>query len=251
MEIVSLAASIKRDGLTNPVTVSPKGQQYQLETGERRWLAYHLLLLYTQDDKWKRIPARVMDTADPWRQASENTVRQDLNAIGRARQFAKLLMALHPNREFAPYEECESDQAYYQQAVDLRPPYGTSELLLNAMGLKHRAAFSRCRKLLNLPPDIWIQADDENWPEDRLIEIVATRNDSVIPSKPPTPPADDKRSEFEPLISRDKRRDFGKFLKLAHKAGQGDVKARRTALGYIAEQRKWLDEVERWLQYGE
>jgi hypothetical protein len=48
-----------------------------------------------------------------------------------------------------------------------------------------------------------------------------------------------------------KKRDFNKFLKLTHKAGQGDVKARRMALGYIAEQRKWLDEVERWLQYGE
>ena len=43
LKIVSLAASVHHKGLTNPITVAADGARFRLETGERRWLAYHLL----------------------------------------------------------------------------------------------------------------------------------------------------------------------------------------------------------------
>lgn len=51
-----------------------------------------------------------------------------------------------------------------------------------------------------------------------------------------------------PLITREKPREFRQFLKLASKAGQGDVKAKQRALGQIVEYRQWLDEMEEWLK---
>jgi len=50
------------------------------------------------------------------------------------------------------------------------------------------------------------------------------------------------------LISREKPREFRQFLKLASKAGQGDVKAKQRALGRSVQYRQWLDEMEQWLK---
>lgn len=50
------------------------------------------------------------------------------------------------------------------------------------------------------------------------------------------------------LISREKPRELRQFLKLASKAGQGDVKAKQRALGQIVQLRQWLDDVEEWLK---
>ena len=43
LELLALAASIQRGGLTNAITVVERGHKFIIETGERRWLAYHLL----------------------------------------------------------------------------------------------------------------------------------------------------------------------------------------------------------------
>jgi len=55
LSLIKLAVSIRKDGLTNPVTVMfLPPDRWQLETGERRWLAYHLLYLYTHDSALAR-----------------------------------------------------------------------------------------------------------------------------------------------------------------------------------------------------
>ena len=67
LKLVDLAISIRRDGLVNPITVQRTGSDsYRLETGERRWLAYHLLFAYFNGDddkpdereKWEFVPAK-------------------------------------------------------------------------------------------------------------------------------------------------------------------------------------------------
>src|SRR5262249_36018206 len=70
-DLLDMAANIRANGLTNPITVANTGNGYHLETGERRWLAYHILNLYFEDeqDKWNRIPARVVEDFSVWRQA--------------------------------------------------------------------------------------------------------------------------------------------------------------------------------------
>jgi hypothetical protein len=183
IELAELAASIRRDGLTNPITVYSTGvNQYQIETGERRWMSYHLLYISfpNEREKWSKIPARVMPEANVWRQASENAARQDLNAIARSRQYAVLFMDLvktYENKTFRPPHEFPHEQAYYAQVLDDPIPYGKAGLLNDAMGYKNRVMLKRYRDLLRLPHVLWDLADDYNCPEGVLREIIDGTNE--------------------------------------------------------------------------
>lgn len=170
LAIVDLASSIRRDGLTNPITVVQQDDYYVVETGERRWLAYHLLhMIFSRETSdWSAIPARLVEKTDIWRQASENNARDDLNAVARARQFALLLMDLHGFEQFQPLHVYEQERHFYAQVADgavWRIPRHAGEKLLNAMGLKHGVQLRQYRSLLSLPDIVWILADDLNWTE--------------------------------------------------------------------------------------
>lgn len=185
MKIVDLAASIRRDGLSNPISLVRRSDHYEIETGERRWLAYHLLYWKFGDGdrrpdgnlvNWSRIPARIVNQVDVWRQASENNARDNLNAISRARQLALLLMDLHGWNKFAKVDACESEQAFYAQVADgalWRIPRGQGERLLNAMGLSDAGQLRQYRALLRLPADLWRKGDDENLTEGELRKMKA------------------------------------------------------------------------------
>ena len=185
MKLVDLAASIRRDGLTNPVSLARNGARYEIETGERRWLAYHLLYWKFGDGdtrpdgsrvNWSRIPARLVNDIDVWRQASENNARDNLNAIGRARQLAVLLMDMHGWQHFAAHSECEDDQSFYAQVADgarWRIPRGQGERLLNAMGMRDPSQLRQYRALLRLPADLWRRGDDESLTEGELRKMKA------------------------------------------------------------------------------
>lgn len=173
MAVVNLAAEIRRDGLTNPITIVRLSNQFLIETGERRWLAFHLLnIFYPDSTAWKRIPAREVAASSVWRQASENTARAQLNAISMARQLAILLMDLYGNDRFEPYYEMvqsgQCDRAYYAQVSDgnvWRVPRGKGEQLVNAMGITNPVQLRQYRDLLRLPDEVWMLADDLNWKE--------------------------------------------------------------------------------------
>lgn len=208
MAIVELAAAIYRDGLTNPITIAPYYDNYVIETGERRWLAYHLLhyLFDTDDDqRWSMIPSREVEQLDVWRQASENNARANLNLIGRARQYAVLLMDLNADFKPIPYHECDNDLAYYAQALDLKVPYGYNEQLLNACGINSRSTFTLYRKVLSLSPELWTQADDENWSEGKIVQLL----NNSSPATPRTIRSDHLhrfRTRLIPQISQTVRR---------------------------------------------
>lgn len=183
IEVVQLAVSIREVGLTNPITVERQQDTYRLETGERRWLAYHLLNLYFADENWTMIPAEVVQALDVWRQATENSAREDLNAIGKARQFAILLMDLLAERDYrfrSFHEVAEaglSDREYYAQVADgneYRIPPGDGERLLHAMGLKNPVQLRQYRALLRLPDPLWQHADDYNLTEGEIRKLSGT-----------------------------------------------------------------------------
>lgn len=208
-ELLALAASIRRDGLQHPITVAraaapaqqsarEEARAFLLESGERRWLAFHFLALYDPSgERWTRIPANIQPERDVWRQASENSARDDLNAIARARQYALLLMDLWREREkgttFQPIHTFSHEQDFYAQARDLRIPYGDGARLLNAMGRQHRNAFLRCRQLLTLPRALWERGDEENWREDQLLQAVKAAG--ITPEKAAGTPAAHTRWE--------------------------------------------------------
>lgn len=285
LRVVSLAVSIRRNGLANPVTIIRiNSQDYRLETGERRWLAYHLLFAYFNGDnrkpdersRWQNIPAIIVDEFDVWRQASENAARADLNAIGRARQFAILMMDLLKEQdvEFKTFTEVigggKSEREYYAQVIPYRVPNGKGEMLSNGLGVSHRAAFTRCRSLLGLPDEIWEIGDNLDLPEDELLrlariepveaaiaearkiaKIVASRNNpnseksTTKNDKPPTLLFTDpacKRGKR--LFSRQNQVIAKELFNLRDGVGQASATTKQHIRDQIAEMRRWLDTLE-------
>lgn len=184
MPLVELAASIKRDGLINPVSIAKDGLLWQIETGERRWLAYHLLNWHeVSSEDWRKIPARQVANIDIWRQATENNARADLNAIATARQFALLLMDLRAHYAgdvYQAFDAFEHEQDFYAQVKDgntARIPYGKAEMLINAMGISDVGQLRHIRRLLRLPNLIWVIADDLNWTESYLQKNIITTDE--------------------------------------------------------------------------
>jgi hypothetical protein len=189
VKLVRLAAHIKENGLINPITVIESDGRLLIESGERRWLAHHLLHLYL-GDQWAKVPAAKGNATDSiWRQAGENTQRRELNAIGMARQLALLIMAARgtpPIANGTPYQEYEDivgagvcDRRYYAQVADgnvHRIPRGMGERIQGAMGLGLEQ-LSQYRRLLKLTDDdqindaLWVRADVENWAENTLREV--------------------------------------------------------------------------------
>lgn len=171
LRLADLAASIHGEGLTNPITVAGSGDSYMIETGERRWVAYHLLHAYVGGDAYRAIPARRVAELNLWRQASENTARDNLNAIARARQIALLLMDLHGWENFEPMESFDCEQDFYAQVADVakwRVPYGRAEQLCAACGFENASRIRQYRALLRLTPEQWIAADDRDIAEFQL-----------------------------------------------------------------------------------
>lgn len=174
LELVALAASIHNRGLTNPITVTKQGKRYIIETGERRWLAFHLLSLWAEGD-WIKIPSVVKERADVWRQAEENAARRPLNAIGIARQLALLIMDMYHEEDFGQFDQVvlpgECDRKFYAYVANGQTwpvKRGLGQAVLNATGLKSKNQISQYRNLLDIPDAMWLAADVENWTEFKI-----------------------------------------------------------------------------------
>lgn len=191
MKLVNLAATIRRDGgLINPVTVYKTGTVYQLETGERRWLAHHLLSFALAEERWQKISARVVDSPSIWRQAHENTARDDLNAISLARQLALLVMDIYMEKgvDFHPYEVFGHDRHFYAQVADgfeFPVAYGDRERIIAAMGKSNVSQVNQYRALLRLPDEVWQSADAENTAERPLRDLLQGIREVEQQSEPP------------------------------------------------------------------
>lgn len=184
LAITSLAASIKQDGLLNPITIAESGDPRKLVAGERRYLAYHMLNMFFSQDGYDKIPA-FQKKFSVWDQAAENGARRPLNAIGTARQLALLLMEVYkdvPGADFQPYHQLvvgENDQPYYAQVKNgyvypIKKEY--AQRIVDVTGLKSARMISAYRGLLTIPPEIWIQADEENWTEFGIRSYITEQN---------------------------------------------------------------------------
>ena len=86
-QLEQLAASIRANGVVQPITVRRLGENFQIVAGERRWRASQLAGL-------RKIPAVVRDVADDKLlelALVENIQRQELNPIEEANAYRKLI----------------------------------------------------------------------------------------------------------------------------------------------------------------
>lgn len=96
-QLGELAASIRSEGLLQPIVVRRTGEKYQLIAGERRWRAFQLL-------KLKSIPARVVEASNASSAALgliENLQREGLNPIDEAHGYASLIRDFDLTQETA------------------------------------------------------------------------------------------------------------------------------------------------------
>ena len=204
--LLELAGSIRQEGLANPITVFPDGEGYAIETGERRWLAYNILFAMAEteadQDRWMAIPARVVSEKSVWRQAAENSQRDNLNAVARARQYALLLMSMYPDMAFQTYQACRTDQDFYAQALELTTPYGRGNELMAAMGVRSYSAFNRYQDILRCAPKLWVRADDENWSEREIFRMQKVSEESRSAKGSDRPTLSSRMDRFSQIYVR-------------------------------------------------
>lgn len=206
MALVALAASIFDKGLVNPITVSARGSGYVIESGERRFTAYSLLYGVLKLKKFSKIAAFTVPQVDVWRQAAENGSRKPLNAIGMARQISLLIMALNDDKVYEPFEAFagKSDREFYAQVADgfiHRVPKGAGERILQATGLKSKTQFANYRAMLDIPDEVWTQADEEDWTENKIREHVLTlKNPDRFTGREPMTQNDQRPARNETVV---------------------------------------------------
>ena len=96
-QLDELAASIRSEGLLQPVVVRPHGERFQLIAGERRWRAFQQL-------KIRAIPARVVEASNASAAALgliENLQRADLGPLEEAQGYASLIRDFDLTQETA------------------------------------------------------------------------------------------------------------------------------------------------------
>jgi hypothetical protein len=259
MNLIKLARNIAANGLNEPIEVAREegSSQYKIVFGELRWLAYHLLRNYYNDQRWSKIHAQVKDTLDVWRQAAENGLRRNLNAIALARQLALLIIDLYQKsgHKFRQIEELvmpgECDRVYYAQVADGKAfplPYGKGHIIAAVMGINSADSLRLYRALLRLPDEAWKLADDYNIPE---INLRACMNDSI----PDEQKIEMVRGMIKPVSKETDRQpkvDQSETIhhiavkavrRIAKAIDKGDTISRED----VHAVREWLDEIERGL----
>lgn len=254
IRLLELASSILREGLTNPITISRIGRDYMIETGERRWLAYHLLNVYFEDageQDWSKIPARIMPERSVWRQATENNARENLNAVSRARQLAILLMDIHGWDNFRPISEFEDEQDFYAQVSDGREwqiPGNKIEQLLKAMGLNNQTQLRQYRTILRVDPMLWRVADDNDWTENAIREAHRlSTSDLRKKLQNPDGVTSVTRGQKANPLDRAINKMANYREKIEKQAGQSKKKERLKWLEFAREQAEWWEQLSRKL----
>lgn len=245
VDLLDLASSIKHDELLNPITVTQEDGYYRIETGERRWVAYHLLHQFDdKPDKWRNIPARVVESFSVWRQAAENATRNDLNAVGLARQLATLLMTIyHEERDtkFQSIRTFDHEREFYAQVADgeaFRIPQGYGERLLAVMGLKNTTQLRQYRAILRVSNAYWEVADDNNYPEGLI------RKHMEGESSKPTSKPKKRRDAFGLKDFKKHSGNLEKYLNRLQSKGVLSANDQANLQDSLNALRGWLDETE-------
>jgi len=118
--VITLAESIKRSGILQPIAVRPFGELYQIIAGERRWHAARSIGL-------AEVPVLVRDSTDEEMlelALIENIEREDLNAIDRALAYREFCtqFGLKPDQVASRLGEDRTTVVNYLRLLDLSKP---------------------------------------------------------------------------------------------------------------------------------
>jgi ParB family chromosome partitioning protein len=143
--LAELAASIRSAGVLEPILVRPRGEQFEIIVGERRWRAAQLVGLAT-------IPALVREASDAEALELglvENLLREDLNPLEEAQAYQKLLAEFGWTQEDLA-QRIGRDRSTIANALRLlRLPPGIQEDLRAG-----RLTMGHARALLALPTEV-------------------------------------------------------------------------------------------------
>ena len=193
-----LAASIKVNGIIQPIVVRPAGDRYELIAGERRFRAAGLAGL-------AEVPV-VVRPVDDYTQAQwalvENIHREDLNVVERAEAYATLLRDLHLTQaELAGrLGEQRSSVANYLRLLDLQP--AVRELLRSGrLTLGHAkvlAGMTDAADQIRLAE----QCTDDRWSVrelERFAELASTAEADAQPAAAPVAASKATQAHFAEL----------------------------------------------------
>jgi hypothetical protein len=192
-ELLGFAANIRDIGLNHPIGVVKRGNYHRIVFGERRWTGFQILNHYLGDNEdWSTIPVKIA-TAGDWElakaQAAENNQSKRLSAIGRAREFAKLLMIARTDggERYDSWDQLVvsggCDRAWYAQVSNgelhriprnLGPQFEQSLNISETTMRKYRSLLRLFddHKLSNKVNDaIWILGDTGKWSENFMRDI--------------------------------------------------------------------------------
>jgi ParB family chromosome partitioning protein len=143
-----LAASIKANGIIQPILVRQAGDGYRIIAGERRWRAARKAGL-------ARVPVNVRDTASDKPETLlelaliENIQREDLNPIDEARAYRRLTDEFHLTQEVIAVAVGKDRTTIANMLRLLRlPDEIQNDLVAGALSMGH------ARALLALPSDL-------------------------------------------------------------------------------------------------
>ncbi|MCO6437858.1 MAG: ParB/RepB/Spo0J family partition protein [Phycisphaerae bacterium] len=143
-DITSLADSIRKSGILQPVTVRKSGERYQIIAGERRFAAARQAGL-------AEIPVLIRNATDQEMlelALVENIQREDLNPIDRARAYREYCdrFGLRPDDVAARLGEDRSTVSNYLRILDLSPD-------LQQLVARGAISMGHARCLLGIPED--------------------------------------------------------------------------------------------------
>jgi len=141
-KLEELAASIRANGVIQPILVRKLGGGFQIVAGERRWRASKLAGL-------TEIPVVVQDVADPQMlelALIENIQREDLNPVETAQAYDRLVRELGLSQEEIGRRTGKDRTSIANMIRLLRLPKEVQHLLA-----EHRISMGHARAILGLP----------------------------------------------------------------------------------------------------
>jgi len=184
-----LKENIKQYGLIEPIVVKKKGQRYERIAGFRRLQAIKKLYEETKDDKWKKIPAVVLNVDDDTAIAimlSENIHREDLSdydkvvsvlqlieyKIGMSEADVKKFFNKLTNKQSGLVKE-EITEEEIKTLKDL-------EQLLAYFKIRNWKTFRKMLTLLDIPEFLKEIIRDKKLPYYVAIELKKLKNEDLI-----------------------------------------------------------------------